>query len=200
MECYNCKSENLKINSIGRYDAYCCKDCGYSTSIYYQCCSHQEKIFVRVEQGNGVVQRTACNRCKSIFGSAVKKDANFYTYPLVTKERLIELKENDEENYSLIIEWISGNLEKYRKKIQQENSRESIEWWANYNKYLLTDKWKEIRLKVLERDKYICQGCLVNKATQVHHLTYENVTDELLFQLVSICKPCHEKAHKDKTI
>jgi hypothetical protein len=198
MECYNCKSKNLKINTIGRYDAYCCKDCEYSSIVQNQCCSHQNKIFVRVEQGQGVVQRTACNRCKHIFGTAVKKDANFYKYPLVTLERHLQIKELDESCYTMISDWVKCNLEKYIQKKQFESQKESIEWWNMYNKYLLTEKWKEIRKKVLERENYICQGCLKNKAVQAHHLTYNNVTDELLFQLISVCLSCHNKLHKDK--
>ena len=68
-------------------------------------------------------------------------------------------------------------------------------WNRNYARYLETSDWQIKRQQVLKRDNYICQGCLTNKATEVHHLTYDNVTDELLFQLVSVCRSCHDKIH-----
>jgi len=68
-------------------------------------------------------------------------------------------------------------------------------WWHDYNTYLNSDRWKIKRAAVLDRDKYICQGCLQNKATQVHHLSYKRVFNEPLFDLVAICDDCHELCH-----
>src|SRR5690606_1665469 len=47
----------------------------------------------------------------------------------------------------------------------------------------------------MERAGWICEGCRTRPAEQVHHLTYSHVFDELLFQLVALCEPCHNKAH-----
>ena len=69
-------------------------------------------------------------------------------------------------------------------------------WWDWYNAYLLTDAWRAKRAQALKRDNGLCQGCLKRPATQVHHLTYDHVGDELLFELVSICDDCHERAHR----
>jgi 5-methylcytosine-specific restriction endonuclease McrA len=77
----------------------------------------------------------------------------------------------------------------------RDNNRESEkrDWFKNhYTPYLNSIEWKEKRNKVLIRDKYICQSCLTNRATQVHHLTYAHVFNEPLFELTSICVPCHE--------
>jgi 5-methylcytosine-specific restriction endonuclease McrA len=79
----------------------------------------------------------------------------------------------------------------------QESKKE--QWFESYNEYLSSNKWKEKRKLVLERDRYICQGCGVAAANQVHHLTYTHVTDELLFQLVSVCQDCHLKIHNKET-
>jgi 5-methylcytosine-specific restriction endonuclease McrA len=72
------------------------------------------------------------------------------------------------------------------------------EAWDEYNQYLNSDKWKLKRRKVLERDNYLCQACLTNEAQEVHHLTYENIYDEPLFELISVCKRCHEKIETKK--
>ena len=52
------------------------------------------------------------------------------------------------------------------------------------------------KAKVMLRDKNICQACLTRQATDVHHLTYKHIYNEPLFDLVAICRPCHEKLHE----
>lgn len=64
-----------------------------------------------------------------------------------------------------------------------------------YDEYLQSDEWAELRDRVLERDDWLCQGCLVNEATQVHHLTYKNVFEEFAWELKSICEDCHRRVH-----
>lgn len=66
---------------------------------------------------------------------------------------------------------------------------------TRYQEYLQSPQWKVKRQKVLERDRSKCQGCLERTATQVHHLTYQHVFDELLFELVAMCESCHQKCH-----
>jgi hypothetical protein len=50
----------------------------------------------------------------------------------------------------------------------------------------------------LERDNYLCQACLTNRAEQIHHLTYNNIYDEPLYELLSVCKRCHIKIEQQK--
>jgi 5-methylcytosine-specific restriction endonuclease McrA len=69
---------------------------------------------------------------------------------------------------------------------------EKIIWFKEHNDYLRSNKWHEKRDAVLKRDNYLCQACLIHRATQVHHLSYEHWRNEPLFELVSICKDCHD--------
>ena len=69
------------------------------------------------------------------------------------------------------------------------------DWWAQYDEYLESPQWARIRDAVLIRDHHMCQGCGSQKATQIHHLTYEHVRHEFLFELVSVCSSCHERLH-----
>jgi len=64
-----------------------------------------------------------------------------------------------------------------------------------YSEYLKTDKWRELRRKVMTRCNGICEGCASKPVHDVHHLTYSHIYDELLYQLVGLCRECHEKAH-----
>jgi 5-methylcytosine-specific restriction endonuclease McrA len=63
-----------------------------------------------------------------------------------------------------------------------------------YKAYLKSDKWKAKRKEVLERDDYTCQECGF-RAWQVHHLTYKNIFNEPLEDLISICGDCHRDIH-----
>jgi 5-methylcytosine-specific restriction endonuclease McrA len=69
-----------------------------------------------------------------------------------------------------------------------------------YDAYLQSDAWRAKRAQALARDHGVCQGCLSRPATQVHHRTYEHVGDELLFELVSLCDECHERAHASSAL
>jgi len=69
---------------------------------------------------------------------------------------------------------------------------------AEYAAYLKTDKWRSKRAHVIDRENGICQGCRERRIEEIHHLTYENCGDELLFQLVGLCQTCHRRAHPDK--
>lgn len=77
-------------------------------------------------------------------------------------------------------------------KIQTMQGRE-------YDLYLKSSEWRIKREKVLGRANGICEGCLDQPATQVHHTTYDHLYDELLFELVALCEECHARCHSDKT-
>lgn len=86
------------------------------------------------------------------------------------------------------------------KKRMEERIEKRQEFFNEYSVYLKSDKWQRKRKKVLERDNYICKACETNKATEVHHTSYEFIYDEPLFDLVSVCNPCHEKIEELKRI
>lgn len=85
--------------------------------------------------------------------------------------------------------------QKYKNIAWERHEREVGQQRYDYTVYINSPKWKAIRQLVLERDNHICQGCRKNKATQVHHLTYDHFGDELLWELVSVCRRCHERCH-----
>jgi len=94
---------------------------------------------------------------------------------------------------------IDSITKKYESLISEAiklNEQKDDKFFENYKKYLESEKWNKKRLKVIERANYICEGCRENEATEVHHLNYEHVFDELLFELVALCKSCHTFIHK----
>lgn len=76
---------------------------------------------------------------------------------------------------------------------KQDQKAEFDQW---YQDYLSTPEWQAKRTKVLQRAKHLCEGCMINSATQVHHLTYVRVGREMLFDLVAVCEPCHRQVHE----
>ncbi|MDO8980306.1 MAG: hypothetical protein Q7V17_13840 [Afipia sp.] len=96
----------------------------------------------------------------------------------------------------------NADREAKRKDIYQKHvriQRGGIDGFKRkYEQYLRSPEWAKRREKVLERAKGICEGCRDRKATQVHHLTYDHIYEELLFELVAVCDDCHRRIHRDK--
>lgn len=82
--------------------------------------------------------------------------------------------------------------ETYRAKRAKGNSEAELEWRANYDRVIASPEWAKRRRVVLRRDGNICQACLEERATEVHHKTYAHLGNEPLFDLVAVCRPCHE--------
>jgi hypothetical protein len=83
--------------------------------------------------------------------------------------------------------------EEERKRLQEQERKD---WWARYNRYLVTDRWRRKRASVLARANNTCEAlirCSGARATQVHHLTYQRVGDEPIFDLRAVCHECHER-------
>jgi hypothetical protein len=68
----------------------------------------------------------------------------------------------------------------------------------DWGQYLKSDKWKDKRERVLKRADYICQGCGQERASEVHHVTYERRFFEMLFDLVALCQTCHSLINIEK--
>lgn len=147
-----------------------------------EACKHSNFERRRLITSNGGFQvKNQCLDCGKI-GQAKKRQPGDENLPLIDRQMQADLWQKRQEAYQRELEQLE---EAYRQKMV-----------AEYQKYLDSDEWHEIREKVLQRDNYTCQGCLLRRATCVHHLTYENIKDELCYQLVSLCKECHEKAHR----
>lgn len=88
--------------------------------------------------------------------------------------------------------------ERRRQEQEKERQREREEWHARYATYLKSPEWAARRAKVMMRAGGMCEGCLESKATQVHHLTYEHVGAEFMWELRAICRACHERLHGER--
>jgi hypothetical protein len=64
-----------------------------------------------------------------------------------------------------------------------------------YQIYLNSPEWRDLRQRVMERAGNLCEGCHRRQATEVHHLTYERFKREMMFDLVAVCRRCHAQIH-----
>ena len=94
--------------------------------------------------------------------------------------------------------------EQRRTELLEQRLERTREWWDRYRAHLASPAWQSKRQKVLERAAGFCEGCrspfFSRSVIHVHHLTYEHMGDELLYELVALCVPCHQKAHPHKEI
>lgn len=86
--------------------------------------------------------------------------------------------------------------ERQNEEWKERKREKDRQWHAWYDEYLRSDEWKQRRHQVLQRAGGMCEGCLKRSATQVHHLTYDRVGKEMLFDLVAICDICHGQIHE----
>lgn len=65
-----------------------------------------------------------------------------------------------------------------------------------YQLYLESDHWKELRKIVLDRDGNKCTRCDSKFWLQAHHKIYrKRFEDSVPGDLVTLCRSCHEKEH-----
>ena len=70
-----------------------------------------------------------------------------------------------------------------------------------YQQYLKTSAWADLKHQTKERDNYTCQSCKIRfdspvmPMIEVHHKNYDNVYHELLSDLITLCRECHQLEH-----
>ena len=91
------------------------------------------------------------------------------------------------------------SLANKRKQTADETAKEAEEKLiarkSFYNEYLQSEDWQVLRLRVMQREGGVCQGCRMASITQVHHRNYERLGNELLTDLYGYCETCHKKSH-----
>lgn len=78
----------------------------------------------------------------------------------------------------------------------RKREREDHERREQYAAYLQSEEWRTKRRIRLNLDNGACQAMLdgcQGRAAEVHHLTYDHLYDEPIFDLISVCSPCHRR-------
>ena len=73
------------------------------------------------------------------------------------------------------------------------------------DEFYSSTRWKHKQKQILRRDRYQCQECKkygrLKSAELVHHIVEIEENPQLALadsNLISICRSCHNKIHKDK--
>ncbi len=152
------------------------------------CDCTETRITEQTIQGGSTRYVKQCQKCGRSVGSAIKKSSINYQ-PQQFNTELRDYHEDIRQTTFTI-------FEEQRAK-QKEEKQAAFD--KKYQEYMASDLWQVRRIRVLLRDDYKCQGCLEQPATDVHHITYDRLGDELLIDLVSLCRGCHDKIHKEQS-
>jgi 5-methylcytosine-specific restriction endonuclease McrA len=149
-------------------------------------CEHSNTRIVWTEFSNSGSKyqkpqlRNYCYDCGRLVGSALKHSLATSDTPALSREEATRLEHLAREYYE---------------QREAERGRQAEQWRADYEAYLLSPEWDDKRALVLKRSRGICEGCGQVPAAEVHHLTYTHVGNELLWQLVAVCRNCHARVH-----
>lgn len=153
---------------------------------YCESCSFEpRRKFDRTDRPYWVEQ---CTQCGSQ-GKTLKKDSlpcRVLESPVPFDETLRE--ERDQARQKEFTDARDAVWEQDRREREEAHAQ----YTQRYHEYLRTPQWRAKARMVIRRDGGICRGCLEAPATEVHHLTYEHIYREPLFDLVALCRPCHE--------
>lgn len=147
-------------------------------------CDSKDLNFVKYTYSNGVVHiRQQCFNCGLVHPDTFKRaDFDFDSLPEMNEELRVKfyekLKERSERKTKI-----------YYKKVEIHSE--------GYYEYLKSEDWRNKRMKTLLRDNMKCR-CCGEKATQVHHITYDNLGFEKDIDLLSVCAECHKKIHSEE--
>lgn len=181
------------IESTTYFRTAACEHCleYWEIEAYDDCCKAPQMEPVRFTDGGGKVHvRKQCQSCGTLSGASL---------PGYSTEQKNALPCVDADKRAMAMnkwDFVRQFVDRCRQLLDQKKQDKDTLWWRQYETYLNSEKWKDKRRRVLDRDGHLCQACLKRPATQAHHKSYEFVGQEPLFDLISVCKPCHDKLHE----
>gem|GEM_PF-2634752 len=179
-KCPNCERIAFRETALDYYIEWCCDNCNFFRYKQLECCNHPYIVNVFYTNSNGSIAiREQCFNCGKLLATPPKKRS----------------KLNEENIHCFREELYNDRATKIKELMEYYGILFKGRWNKRYNEqyveYLKSDAWWVIREKRLAIDNYLCHKCLTETATQVHHLTYERLGNELPEDLLSLCRTCH---------
>ena len=152
-------------------------------------CDHSRSFFAVRTLSNGQLRYVKqCEVCGSQLETLTKTSAKAIQIDL-GDDVFSPWDETRSDRY-----WARRRAEEHEWRERQRREEQEA-WLDRHNAYLQSDDWRQRRLARFAIDRGRCQaklpGC-TGIASQVHHLTYDHWGNEPLFDLASVCRPCHE--------
>ena len=155
-------------------------------------CRHESTSLRTSILENGTKQiREQCLCCGHMLGNALKQ-SGFEVFPPLEDP---DLRRHYDEKRRLEKDCIDQKHVNLQKLSLHEKEKEKTNMDRFRRKYMESEKWRKIREKIFKRANGLCEACLENPATQVHHWNYDNLGNEYMFDLSAVCKPCHCRIH-----
>jgi 5-methylcytosine-specific restriction endonuclease McrA len=152
-------------------------------------CKHEYSLRRRIIAGGGVVYLRQCDVCGEK-GQAIK-------HATLTDDEKAAAVPYDPDLEPRV--WVS-KLEAWQ--LEHEARQRTGTPWSNwyYYGYLQSATWKKRKDAAMKREHYLCGACGCERATHVHHLTYEHVGQERLWELIAVCAECHDDIHNGVSV
>jgi 5-methylcytosine-specific restriction endonuclease McrA len=110
--------------------------------------------------------------------------------------RLKEAHDNTTKEFRKFTEGYSDECWPWR-SVVVETSTPAEEHGYTYDEHMKSDYWRKIRFQAFQRDKHKCRHCGSGMNLVCHHITYENLGNESLDDLLTLCKRCHYNVHQE---
>ena len=151
-------------------------------------CRHMGQFTGKTVNGGGVaVYKRYCRRC----GIATTQSLPHRSVENTTVTLIDNVRRE-----ALVDAYIAGRRDELDAIANAAANRQQPARRSAYADYLASSEWAERRALVMRRCGGVCEGCRKAGADDVHHLTYQHIGAEFLFELVGLCRGCHDRWHE----
>jgi hypothetical protein len=143
----------------------------------------------RITRSATVVVSLQCTSCgSSIGGQMSRKDHFSFQDYLAWDTALVDriAQEREAQRTDTIAQYAADNA-----LIQQRAEAR----YSDYQEFLRTPEWRELRRRVMARASHSCEACLDAGATDVHHIDYQQGRLPPAWMLRAVCRACHDRLH-----
>ena len=144
-------------------------------------CPHQNRRQCYQARDDGSWWTAAqCRDCGKKLSSLMRMKNSF-----VPNDQMEELDDEAEKRNSTLhnIAWDSFR------------AKESLEGRLRHARAIDSPHWQVMKMRCWQRCRGVCEGCGGATATQLHHLTYDHLGGEFMFELAYLCNECHKRIH-----
>lgn len=154
-------------------------------------CKHTSTRPTRAVKSNGVsCVYLQCQKCGEKVREVAKRDYDVDRLPAFDEAFRERVREGNRQR-----------REEIAQQVRDEQDARNLSWRRNYNAYLNSEHWQQLRRRVIARDHFECQNCfcrVTEGSAHVHHISYDGLTrvgHSFAFECVTLCRKCHEDFH-----
>lgn len=154
-------------------------------------CDHPNRSVVRwVNDGGATCYKRFCRDCGTMVSEFLKhEDAQRGGYNLdLTRDAMASRSRGYYRERQEALDRIVNSAAERMQPVNRSSRGD----------YFRTAEWKAKRRLIMRRAANTCEGCLIVPADDVHHVTEEHFGNEFAFELLALCRDCHERFHNSR--